>query len=163
MPGMVCAQLGVGTVVLTDYVDGVLRNTQKNVDANNCEGRAVVAMLDWLKPETAAAFCSPTSDDDGSAGDMLPVAGFDTVIAADVIYDEWHAEAVPKMCVRFLRRLPADVMAQHPDAIRCLVVLGDRTCNTILAHVSVHENVDVQTSPEWTVLRTEILGGSQIL
>ena len=50
VPGMVCAKLGVGKVVLTDYVDGVLRNTQHNVEANACEGRAVVAMLDWYGP-----------------------------------------------------------------------------------------------------------------
>ena len=157
---MVCAQLGAEKVVLTDYVDGVLRNTQKNVDANNCEGRAIVAMLDWLHPETFAAFDSASSNttsnsvgDSAGIGDscsggmnggtdgetggvhLLAGGGFDTVIAADVIYDEWHAEAVPKMCAQFMRRpspdgsgAHPDAIATQPDAIRCLVVLGDRTC-----------------------------------
>eukprot|EP00729_Bicosta_minor_P002117 gene2118-19677_t len=139
VPGMVCAKLGVGKVVLTDYVDGVLRNTQHNVEANACEGRAVVAMLDWLHPEKAAAFGSGVAtarrgdadSADGGGGvvadGLLQASSFDTVIAADVIYDEWHAEAVPRMFLRFLKQLPPDDLAQDPDAIRCLVVLGDRS------------------------------------
>eukprot|EP00042_Codosiga_hollandica_P020499 m.66675 g.66675 ORF g.66675 m.66675 type:complete len:130 (-) comp49899_c0_seq8:28-417(-) len=46
----------------------------------------------------------------------LPVASFDIVLAADVIYDDWHAVAVAEVFRRFIRR--------GRDAL-CVLTAGD--------------------------------------
>lgn len=93
------------------------------------------ALLDWLHPE-AATLLDPErafevdGGDDGKIDALLPCNGFDTIIAADVIYDEWHAEAVPKMCLRYLKQQQQQqqhgAASNDDSAVRCLIVLGDR-------------------------------------
>jgi predicted nicotinamide N-methyase len=200
----------VGQVVLTDYVEGLLLNTQKNVDANGCAGTAVVASLDWTNIDTPVGAAAGSSTDGGSGGgaaddaddagtrdagacadhdaagryigstcsssgtcdsssgnehtstctssvgacssrSLLPAGRFDVIIAADVIYDEWHADAVVQMCCKYLKRRHAQAAPtqQQPGAaedalenveggdaagsatrraadVQCIVVLGDR-------------------------------------
>lgn len=103
LPGILCALVGCGRVVLTDYVDSVLSNAQVNVERNLLTDTTVVRKLDWTAP--------PLPEDP----DLGPHQFFDLILAADIIYEEWHAAATTRIIGRYLR----------PGG-QCWVVLGDR-------------------------------------
>ena len=101
MPPTVAVELGCGTalagmvldkllrtdnqttsIYLTDYQDSVLRNAQLNIERNKTN-KASVRRLDWF--------------DERGLCDNWPRQGCDFVMAADVIYDNEQASAVPKV------------------------------------------------------------------
>ncbi len=77
LPAIVCATLGAASVVATDYVPRVLELAAKNVACNGASATVSVACLDWTAPMDPAWYHA-----------------FDVLVAADVIYDPWHAAAV---------------------------------------------------------------------
>ncbi|TPX48654.1 hypothetical protein SeLEV6574_g01924 [Synchytrium endobioticum] len=71
-------------VVLTDYHDAVLENARVNIRLNSCSDVASVKKLDWRDPP-------------------LDMPVFDTIIAADCIFEVEHACLVPVIAKRYLK------------------------------------------------------------
>eukprot|EP00039_Didymoeca_costata_P029814 m.26525 g.26525 ORF g.26525 m.26525 type:complete len:322 (-) comp7805_c0_seq1:133-1098(-) len=126
--GIACAKMGCASVVLTDYEDSILQNTQRNVESNNVVNVASVSKLDWRS-------ISHTESENSER--VVPEKDFDIVIAADVIYDEWQASVLPKVIRNFLKpNGRQDVISNNEnDGLNptlehsntaCFVVLGDR-------------------------------------
>ncbi|KAL5533850.1 hypothetical protein ACEPAG_310 [Sanghuangporus baumii] len=81
-------------IISTDYHPDVLRNLQRNIASNLSPGihaPAVVHPFDWQHPS-----CEPPFD-----------TVFDTILAADVVYDPCHADWI-KNCVSTLLRKPTE-------------------------------------------------------
>lgn len=120
-------------IILTDYHESVVANAQRNIDLNDAGSVATVTKLDWrycLKPSLqslSTLFNNPDSEfdeiqsqrthftefvtsllttksitpkHDPLDGDVL----FDTIIAADCIFDPSHAELVPLVTYQYLCR-----------------------------------------------------------
>jgi predicted nicotinamide N-methyase len=104
LPGIVAARIGCRAVVLTDYVESVLANAGDNVARNGVADVATVARLDWT--------ALPGPDEASAVGGH---GTYDVVLAADVVYDDWHAAATVAVITTYLA----------PGGV-CLVVLGDR-------------------------------------
>lgn len=93
---------GASRTVLTDYQDAVLRNVSQNI-ALNITGDSVIAQkLDWR---------------DIKAGQQVEET-FDTVLAADCIFEMEHGELVPlvaDLCLRAAPRTLEDGTVLRPE------------------------------------------------
>jgi len=81
-------------IVATDFHSDGLANLQRNVEANGDTQSIVVRDLDWSRPNLGSApFDHP----------------FDLILAADVVYEPWHASLIAD-CVMTLLARPAGVL-----------------------------------------------------
>eukprot|EP00048_Salpingoeca_helianthica_P022522 m.18733 g.18733 ORF g.18733 m.18733 type:complete len:344 (-) comp7431_c1_seq1:301-1332(-) len=131
--GIAAAKLGALSVLVTDYVPSVVENAQRNIEINDCTAVAVARILDWTKIH---------EEESALSGQYM------TVLAADVIYDDWHAAAVPPViaaalapCLHHSAHTHTDAPSAHTDFSPsshtaapahplcpvCVVVLGDRS------------------------------------
>ncbi|KAL1924886.1 uncharacterized protein VTP21DRAFT_4540 [Calcarisporiella thermophila] len=85
--GIVCAKMGAGKVVLTDFHARVLENAAHNVRENQCEANAEVRRLDWRK-----------------YAEENELGMFDVVLAADVVYEAEHARLLPHVIRKHLKK-----------------------------------------------------------
>jgi predicted nicotinamide N-methyase len=86
LAGIACEKMGAKEVVLTDFHENTLKNLTNNVHVNGCSSDIVVIeFLDWRTPTESN------------------IKGlFDVIIAADIVYDPYHAEVVPTVMENFL-------------------------------------------------------------
>ncbi|KAI9032452.1 hypothetical protein DFJ74DRAFT_654421 [Hyaloraphidium curvatum] len=95
---------GAEKVLLTDYQEALLRNAAWNVGSNVPEGerdRVAVRKLDWRDFRPGSTADGPP---DGSADGEDD--RFDSVVAADCVFELEHGELVPLVADRFLRTSP---------------------------------------------------------
>eukprot|EP00041_Stephanoeca_diplocostata_P012992 m.221060 g.221060 ORF g.221060 m.221060 type:complete len:319 (-) comp19179_c0_seq4:569-1525(-) len=112
IPGILAAKLGAADIVLTDFEDGVLEVTRRNVEANNELGSCRIVKLDWR---------------DNLKNFVEEHGTFDIVLAADVVYNAWHADAVATVCSHVLRWNPIAGDYSDVDVPSAMIVLGDRS------------------------------------
>lgn len=115
LSGLAAAHAGAVRVCLTDALPAIVANLERVIEHNGVAGCDVTArLLDWWDGCDGAQRCSThTSMEEhllatqsGDRQDRLLARDerFDVVLAAEVMYESYHARALPRTIARRLRR-----------------------------------------------------------
>ena len=88
-------------ITMTDFHPGVLANAEVNVSENNLNDKISVEKVDWF------SYLPRHASYDSSAAINGPK--YSIILAADVIYNNDHAESIPYVVAAHLKRSPESV------------------------------------------------------
>jgi predicted nicotinamide N-methyase len=116
LSGLMCAKLNPKQVVLSDFDEVVIDNAKKNIEVNESSHNMSTCQIDWndymdIDPEDVLNYLNINEvelDDNGKfmykQRRIFKPYIYNTVIAADVLYDFKHAYMVPKVINYFLEK-----------------------------------------------------------
>ncbi|ORX49258.1 hypothetical protein BCR36DRAFT_412779 [Piromyces finnis] len=128
LSGLMCAKLNPKQVVLSDFDEVVIENAKKNIEINESSHNMSTYQVDWndymdIEPKEVEDYLKEHTvefDEDGKfmykQRRIYPPYTFNTVIAADVLYDFKHAYMVPKVINYFLEKDTASPEEKAKDA-----------------------------------------------
>jgi len=128
LSGLMCAKLNPKHVVLSDFDEVVIENAKKNIEINESSHNMSTYQVDWndymdIEPEEVVDYLNNNEvelDEDGKfmykQRRIYKPYTFNTVIAADVLYDFKHAYMVPKVINYFLEKDEATAEEKLKDA-----------------------------------------------
>jgi len=94
LAGILASKLGAKSILLTDYHPKVIENAQHNVNLNNCDHNTNVLAFDWTLVDQID----------------LDNKQFECIMAADVVYDSYHSEFIPKIINKFLKKMKGAIV-----------------------------------------------------
>jgi predicted nicotinamide N-methyase len=111
LPGLLCAQLGAASVLLTDYEPLVVEQLRQNAALNSLQQRCCFQALDWF--------------------DLAPLApaqhaAHDLVLLADVIYAAAVVEPLVQTLLTLLRPGTGAALAGKPPCVTSAAATGTR-------------------------------------
>jgi len=128
LSGLMCAKLNPKHVILSDFDEVVIDNAKRNIEVNDSSHNMSTYQVDWndymdINPEEVLEFLKNNNVELDEEGRFLykekriykPYT-FNTVIAADVLYDFKHAYMVPKVINYFLEQDLASPEEKAKDA-----------------------------------------------